>query len=324
MAGLLERTRESYRRLERAAAAFPAEGELQRASAATLRAAFVPWWHAFVHFFSLSFFIQALGDDHMYPALQKIVTSNRALLDANASEAQFALPGVETLTAPTTPVLTAQYLADLVALGAAVTRLGCTSADDALARMSQPGGADLERRVREHLQRWHWMRERDPYYAPYDRPEIVLRNALDVHQAASPIPDYAENARRARLALCLHYDLCRDGGDAERLRYATGYGHGLALDREDHHIVWLKCSYPFRKLCLEWERRLAAYHDLREGDIFFIEAPEALEAIDAVPQARSAEFIERVRNRRRAYETELRLKRGQEVTAQPGEEDDYY
>ena len=38
----------------------------------------------------------------------------------------------------------------------------------------------------EHIERWHWMRERDPYYEPYDRAETVVGKALGVREAPLP------------------------------------------------------------------------------------------------------------------------------------------
>lgn len=322
MTDLLARTRASYDRLEAAAAAFPrADSEWRAASAAQCTAWLLPWWRAFVDFFSLSFFIQAQGDDCMYPYAGEVVAENLARL-ARAGGEERTGPGVAELTAPTSPVLTAEYLADLARLRAALLAAGCADLGAAMAAVSGDGDAEARAVYEEHWRKWHWMRERDPYYEPYDRPQAILEKALGVGEARPP--DYAANRSRALLALSLHFDLALGRGDPARLVHAVGFGHGLERDRENHHVVWLKASYPFRKLCLEWERRLREVSPLEAGDVFFLEIPEALAAVESLPRPLDEATLRRLRNRRRAYHQELRLKRGEAGGEKPEEEDDYY
>jgi len=337
MTVMLERVHQTYARLGRAANVFPmTETDWQKASSAQLREWFIPWWHAFVDFFSQSFFIQALGDDGMFPYVAKTVAANLEKAKAAGLDALGTWPGVAELTAPTTPVLTAEYLADLARLKQALTEAGRTALESAMDAVSEgpKRNPKVIAALNEHLSRWHWMRERDPYYEPYDQPRVVLEKALATREA--PAPDYAGNARSNLLALSLHFDLTHGISDPKKWVHAVRYGQALSADRENHHVVWLKCSYPFRKLCLEWERRLKERvqgsgfrvqeikEPMRAKDIFFMEVPEILEAIEALPNPLNADFLAKVHNRRAAYHRELKLKIAGEPTPEPVEERDYY
>ena len=328
MAGMLSRTRASYAVLEAAAGRLPAGEALRAAPAGQLRSAFVPWLHAFTEFFALSFFIQALGDDCQHPLLAETVEAGERRIAAAGLFAGYSCPGSAVLSTPTQPVRTAEYLADLSTLRAALLAAGATELQQALAAIDPETGVaaagEAYARVRE---RWQWMRERDLYYEPYDTPEIIVGKALGIGEAR--LPDYQANAEAAKLALSVHFDLAHlglghGGGEPQRFAHAVGFGHWLAIEREDHHIVWLESSYPVRKLCLEWQRRLAESADLRAGDIFFLEAPEILSAVGDLPTGLPADLLARLRNRRRGYEREMALKAGTEASDQIAGEEDYY
>ncbi len=323
LADLLDQTRDSYHQLQVAAEGFPRTDEQWReAHAADLQDLFISWWHSFVRFFSLSFFIQALGDDCLFPLIAETVQRNSEYRKAAAADDGFSWPGVPQLTAPVTPVLTAEYLADLQRLKRALAQAKCRTTEEALRVLEHNDNPELSRVLEEHRQHWYWMRERDPYYEPYDQLEAILGKALAVREADPP--DYAENRRRLKLALSVHFEQAHRTADPARFAYAVRYGHELSLERENHHVVWLKASYPFRKLCVEWERRLRETTTLQAGDIFFMEAPEAMDCVQSLPDPVPAALQEAVQNRRIAYHHVLRLTKGETETTEPKEEDDYY
>lgn len=311
LADMLARTRESYRQLALQAARFPRDAAAwQNAPAAQLADLFVDWWRAFADFFSLSFFIQAQGDDCVYPWVAERLKGLAATLPG--------LPGLADLTAPATPVLTADYLADLGRLRGVLEASGARDVQAGLVLLESDPAGEVAGIFRAFRERWGWMRERDPFFPPYDTAGLILEKALKTQPA--PPPDYPGNARRARLALAALTNLAASQADRERMIYAVGYGHSLVMERENHHVVWLRESYPFRALCLEWERRLAQVCAWQQGDIFFLEAPEALALVAALPSAPAPQVLARLRNRRAAYERETRLRTDGEA---PLPEDDY-
>jgi hypothetical protein len=321
LSSMLQRCRASYVKLERLSESLPAHKEaLAQTENEELRERFVAWWNAFTEFFTLSFFIQAQGDDCVFPALNMMIGANAALLENVRPEWQ--VPDIAQLSAPVTPVLTAEYMQDLLALKQALQMNGLDTvalAQQAIGAADKPDLNAVFERVRD---RWHWMRERDPYYDPYDTPAVILEKALSI-RSAEPV-NYDTNRSQAELALALHFDLARLTGGAEKLVYAVKYGRALAIDRENHHIVWLRASYRLRKLLLAWERQLGQRTTLQPRDIFFMQPWEILDAVAVQPQPLPAELLGRIRNRRLAYEKEMRLKAGEESALEPQPEADYY
>ena len=165
-----------------------------------------------------------------------------------------------------------------------------------------------------------FMRDRDLLFEPWDTRGQVIETALKTETHA--IMPYERNLRRNLLALSLHFDLAHGSGRALGLNHAARFLHDLNVERENHHILWLKYSYPLRQLAIEIERRLIAAGSLQEGDIFFMQAPELIEAARKLPAPLSPDFVSRIKNRRRGYLIEARLI---DSDAKPAlDEDDYY
>jgi hypothetical protein len=321
LSNMLLRCREAYTALYARASELPGdEIGLELADEGRLRDGFVAFWNAFSYEFSLSFLIQAQGDDCIHPGLRAIVDRNKAALGSEAGA--WRLPGLAELSAPVTPVLTAEYMQDLVDLNHTLVELGLTSVDEALAAVDQAADPRLQEAYERVRGRWFWMRERDIYYEPYDTPRSILNKALGVREI--PALDYESNKARAEFALALHFDLARQFGSEERLVYAVKYGRALAIDRENHHIVWLRASYRLRKQLLEWERRLAPSVSLPSGFIFFMQPWEILDAVQALPVPIGAELRQRIRSRRAVYESEIQLTAGRQAERITYEEEDYY
>ena len=94
---------------------------------------------------------------------------------------------------------------------------------------------------------------------------------------------YDLNRQRNMLALSFHFDLAHSSGRALGLNHAARFVHDLNVERENHHVLWLKYSYPLRQLVVEIERRLIAAGNLDKGDVFFLQAPELIEAARNLP-----------------------------------------
>jgi len=133
---------------------------------------------------------------------------------------------------------------------------------------------------------------------------------------------YEANLRRNILALSFHFDLAHHSGRALGMNHAARFLHDLNVERENHHVLWLKYSYPLRKLVVELERRLIALGGLDQGDIFFLQAPELIAAARNLPASLSPDLVSKVKNRRKGYLIEARLISAETEPALP--EDDYY
>ena len=276
------------------------------------------WWPRWVEFFALCWFIQAQGDDISYPFVQETVAANLAsIVDPPAG---VAWPGVADLIAPTTPVMSGAYMADVGHLREALLAAGLVSVVEAEAALARGEHEDLASALDAHLRKWHWMRDRDLLFEPWDTPGRVIETALktEPHTATS----YGENLDRNLFALSFHVDLAQRIGRAAALNHHARFLHDLNVERENHHLLWLKFSYPLRRVLLEVERRLIEAGGLAPGDVFFLQAPELIEGAGRLPEPLSEEVVAKVKNRRIGYLVEARLAR--EGVEPPVEEDDYY
>jgi phosphohistidine swiveling domain-containing protein len=319
MADLMRRVRASYDRLRQVLVLFPETDEgLAALSGDRMAALVTSWWDRWVEFFALCWFIQAQGDDILYPFLEESAADNLARIGPPPGD--FCWPAVGDFIAPTTPVMSGEYMADVGRLRERLLAVGLHSpeaAEAALAHGEQPALAAL---LTDHLRKWHWMRDRDLLFEPWDTPARVIRTALktEVHAA---VP-YQANLQRNLLALGFHFDLAHVSGRAIGLLHAARFLHDLNVERENHHILWLKFSYPLRRLFLELERRLLAADSLEPGDIFFLQAPELIEAARNLPAPLPPDLASKVKNRRRGYLLEARLPATDNTPPTP--EDDYY
>jgi len=180
--------------------------------------------------------------------------------------------------------------------------------------------SDIAQMVGEHLRKWHWMRDRDLLFEPWDTRGRVIETALKTEPHA--VMPYEFNLQRNILALSFHFDLAHSSGRALGLNHAARFLHDLNVERENHHVLWLKYSYPLRQLAVEIERRLIAASSLDKGDIFFLQAPELIEAARNLPAPLPSNLVAKVKNRRRGYLIEARLIGPNAEPALP--EDDYY
>ncbi len=319
MTDLMRRVRRSYDQLEEVLVLFPdTEDELRAQPGHRLAALITAWWPRWVEFFALCWFIQAQGDDVAYPFVEETVRDNLSRLPD--PPAGLAWPGARELIAPTTPVMSGDYMGDLARLREDLLAAGLVDADSAESRLARGEHRDVARRLEAHIGKWHWMRDRDLLFEPWDTPHRVIRTALetDPHEPVR----YQENLRRGLLALALHTDLAHASGRAEALQHHARFVHDLNVERENHHVLWLKYSYPLRRVIVEVERRLVDAGSLRPGDVFFLQAPELIDAARSLPTPLPDDLVIRVRNRRLGYLVEARL--APDVDGQPVDEDDYY
>ena len=137
-----------------------------------------------------------------------------------------------------------------------------------------------------------------------------------------PVP-YADNLRRNRIALAFHAELAEVAGRGSILRHGVRFLQDLNVERENHHVLWLEYSYPLRRVVIEAERRLIeAGSPMERGLVFFLQAPELVDALEALPGALPDDLLALAVDRRRAYRHEAQLELVKPETLYA--EDDYY
>ena len=319
MADLMQRVRASYDRLAEVLILFPTSGaELKAISGDQMVALITSWWPRWVEFFALCWFIQAQGDDILFPFIDETVNHN--LSNLGSPPADRLWPGPADFITPTTPVMSGTYMADVAKLREALLAAGLRTREEAESALDAGQHSAIAQNLDEHLRKWHWMRDRDLLFEPWDTRGRVIGTALKTEPHA--VMPYELNLRRNMLALSFHFDLAHSSGRALGLNHAARFVHDLNVERENHHVLWLKYSYPLRQLVIELERRLIASGSLDEGDVFFLQAPELIEAARNLPAPLPPDLITKVKNRRRGYLIEARLTGSDAGPALP--EDDYY
>ena len=319
MVDLMRRVRASYDRLAEVLVLFPAtDAELNAISGDQMVALITSWWPRWVEFFALCWFIQAQGDDILFPFIEETVNHNLSYL--GSSPADRAWPGPADFIAPTTPVLSGTYMADVARLRETLLAAGLRVTEEAESALDAGEHRVIAQDLAKHLRKWHWMRDRDLLFEPWDTRDRVIETALKTEPHA--VMPYELNRQRNMLALSFHFDLTHSSGRALGLNHAARFIHDLNVERENHHVLWLKYSYPLRQLVVEIERRLIAAGNLDKGDVFFLQAPELIEASRNLPAPLSVDLVSKVKNRRRGYFIEARLVGSDAEPATP--EDDYY
>ncbi len=317
MADLMHRVRESYHRLAEVLVLFPDDEDLARLSGAEIVALITSWWPRWVEFFALCWFIQAQGDDILYPFIEETVNANVDAL--RRASPDVAWPTAFDLVLPTCPVMSGDYMASVGRLRDALVARGLTTTEAALRALDTGAAPDIASLVAEHLAAWHWMRDRDLIFEPWDTPERVIETALRTE--GHIVVDYAANLRRNVFGLSVHGDLAETSCRAGALRHAVRFLHDLNVERENHHVLWLRYSYPLRRLFLEVERRLVATGSITTGDVWFLQAPELITAVQRLPEPIDPDVAALVANRRHGFEHEARFSGGDEPVGTP--EDDY-
>src|SRR5262249_41567673 len=232
-------------------------------------------------------------------------TVNHNLSYLGSPPADREWPGAADFIAPTTPVLSGAYMADVAKLREALLAVGLRTREEAESALDAGQHPAVAQMLEEHLRKWQWMRDRDLLFEPWDTRGRVIETALKTEPHA--IMPYELNLQRNILALSFHFDLAHSSGRAFGLNHAARFVHDLNVERENHHVLWLKYSYPLRQLVVEIERRLIAVGSLDKGDIFFLQAPELIEAARNLPAPLPSDLVSKVKNRRRGYLWEARL-----------------
>ncbi|MEO7723752.1 MAG: PEP/pyruvate-binding domain-containing protein, partial [Chthoniobacterales bacterium] len=123
MADLMRQVRASYDRLAEVLVLFPkTEAELNAIPAERMVALITSWWPRWVEFFALCWFIQAQGDDILFPFINETVNHNLNTIGEPPAGKEW--PGPADFISPTTPVLSGAYMADVAKLREALLAAG--------------------------------------------------------------------------------------------------------------------------------------------------------------------------------------------------------
>lgn len=293
---------------------------------------FKQWWKAHEQFFSLTFFIQSMGDDIVWPKIKE-------MLESVIGNEDTVMDFISILTLPTSIkeiVISGQFNKDTTnLLEKAPQRVrdlisSTLSESEILSETSKLDEGQLwGEKLTRYTQKWWWMRTRDLYFEVKNSREEMLkfiRSSIDAKPSSV-------NLTQNRLALEKKMKYLMSvfpDDDYKRLAFYVDLGRFLSRERDNHHHVWLKNTSMMKELILELAKRLKERELIYdEKDIFFLMVPEVFNMFSSsLRPDEKLDIASVIPNRMIAYTytTKLRLHERPRYNpdATPTEQDEYY
>lgn len=255
---------------------------------------FKNWWKVHQKFFSLTFLIQSMGDDIIWPHVHE-------MLMEKLEDVSTVLDYISILTLPTAEVTSIRFfnkMTELLYFAPPSIRSSIfsnTKVNEIISAASKTKeGNEWLGRFHEFVIKWGWMRDRDPYFEPLNNPSRMLKY---IRSYASPDmkPSQLEE-NNIKFQRCVQ-DI--RGFMPEDFIWFVEMGRFLHMERDVHHHLWLKNTIGPRAIFLELGRRLTEnglFYDPK--DVFFVFVPEMLELCSETTSAeRKRSIVEKVPNR---------------------------
>lgn len=290
------------------------------------------WWKTHERFFSLTFFIQSMGDDIVWPMIKE-------MLEVCIENDDNILDIISILSQPTSSkevVISGQFNEDTTTLlkeiPSSVRDLirSQLSESEILFRINKLDEAvPWNKEFTKFTQKWWWMRTRDMYFEVKNSREEMLkfiRSSIDTKPSLvnlSQNKDVFEKNMKYIASIL-------PPNDFKRMSFYIELGRFLNRERDNHHHIWLKNTSMLKELILELAKRLKERALIyAEKDIFFLMMPEVFDIFSDVTNFNEKfEIINAIPNRMIAYTftTKLKLHQrpGYSPDAVPNEQDEYY
>jgi phosphohistidine swiveling domain-containing protein len=282
--------------------------EFSKLSSSEIVSIYERWWKVHEEFFGLCFYIQSMGDDFFWPRVKEIIETNirRYEQDETIGLSRYT----QSLSLPTENVLSASYFKDLSKIYYGFKKLSIDSKNIqeimGEAKSSENGKRWLKE-LSTFKDNWGWMRDRDLFFDPLDNNERIIN--LLLKQTAMHDVESESNFHKNRLTILKimdeQYFLSKEGNyDKEFLKYLL-LGRQFQIERENHHIIWIRNTGAIRLLLLEIADRLINKGIIKEyKEIFFIQIPEIFDLLNNndIP-----EIEELIKNRKNVFYNEMKL-----------------
>lgn len=253
---------------------------------------FKKWWKTHEDFFALTFLIQAIGDDIVWPYIRSI------LLKSNNNNEQTTNEQLTTLALPTAAVLSTCFRNDVTrfvdSMPASIkeivfSNLKISTIFELVQKMD---GDSVIEDLHKLTNNWLWMRDRGFYFEPINNEEGMI----DFIRRQFPQEGFSEvNLSRNTSILDRGVSDCKRNLDEDSFKdfmFFLSLGRLLHVERDNHHIIWLKNSAPARDLFLKiggyMKRNGIVDH---EKDIFFLTIPEILDLMSHIQRPDKVEEI---------------------------------
>ncbi len=219
-------------------------------------------WKLHEDFFALCFLIQTIGDDIIWPKIQNFLSDIYEVIGIKDNHI-YSSHITKILASPPDKTLSRLYLEDFINL------------KEVKENIDSSNKHQWEIKMEEFLSKWHWMRDRDLYYPPISKPEMVesIIEKIGFKEPTSEI--LWHNVFESNLKILSHFGL------SNWFLEMICIGNYLHIERENHHIIWVKYVDLIRDIILIIGESLKSSNQIElKEDIFFIQIPEILNAIE--------------------------------------------
>jgi len=264
---------------------------------------FEEWWKVHNEFFSTTYLIQAMGDDIIWPKIGEI-------LENVFKDRDKVLEYVKILSAPIIEkeIVTSTKFAletyNLIEYNEVIRKLIESNLEEKVVLeiiRNLDYGQEWIEKLTEHVQKWGWVRERDPYFDPISD-KIGMIKFIRKYAPKEPLRiDLQKNIEMfskviSELKQKLPPELF------EKLRFYIMVGRVLHKERDDHHYIWIKNTSIVRKIILTFGKKLYKLGIIEnKKDVFFLTLPEILYLLREPPLKEHIVDIREKINKRMAH-----------------------
>lgn len=238
---------------------------------------FEEWWKIHNDFFSLTYFVQPISDDIVWPKIKEMLDSLK-----NEKEIQECL---NVLLSPLTEdeIITslrfAQETFDLLRkINASNQKMLQSALDESTVIKTLNDNVDGQQwlcQLTNHCKKWGWLRQRDPYYSPIANEPEMLRFIRKSFSKEINIDLSKNNYLFKKLTDELQRKFSTK--DYKAFMFYVGVCRFLQRERDRHHYLWIKNTNIVHRLMLRFGEKLQKQEIIEEiNDIFFLTIPEIL------------------------------------------------
>jgi phosphohistidine swiveling domain-containing protein len=242
-----------------------------------LLSAFEEWWKAHNYFFSLTYFVQSMGDDIVSPKIIEMLSSFK-----DENEIQECL-GV--LLSPLTDdeiIVSLRFAQETFALlkkgGVSIRKILQNDLDESIIIKNlenTTGGQIWLHQLTNHCKKWGWLRQRDLYYPSLEnetemlgfiRKSLPKKLAIDLNK---------NNHLFKKLSGQLQQEF--SANDYKTFMFYVTVCKFLQRQRDNHHYLWIRNTNIVRMLVLRFGQDFHKEKIIEEKmDVFFLTVPEIL------------------------------------------------
>lgn len=246
---------------------------------------FEEWWKVHNEFFSTTYLIQAMGDDIIWPKIGEI-------LENVFKDRDKVLEYVKILSAPITKeeIVTSTKFAletyNLIEYNEVIRKLIESNLEENIVLKiikNLDYGEEWIKKLTNHVQKWSWVRERDPYFDPISD-EIGMIKFIRKYAPKEAIQIDLQKNKEMFLKVMNELKQKLSPELYEKLRFYIEVGRILHRERDNHHYIWIKNTSIVREIILSFGKELHKLGIIEDKkDIFFLTLPEILLLLKSSP-----------------------------------------